>query len=264
MSQIYEVSKKYSLSSDIKSKYILQIIFVNLQQKKLLKIINYNKKLQSLLNKDINDYIKDYFKIELEIIPKENICYKSYFINIPKGIKFKSRYHIYFNDNNEEVEKNYITKNDEVKTIKIVIDSEIKSLSKLFENCYCIKYINFTKFNRIDIKNMSYMFRGCSSLNKLNLSNFNTDNVTNMSYMFCGCSSLNELNLSNFNTDNVTNMSCMFRGCSKLRKLNISNFSTNNIKYIDYFLDGCFKISDLNCSNTSIINIYLNLFIKNF
>ena len=52
----------------IGSKYILQKIFDNLTENKLLKIIKYNKSIQKELEKDINDY-KNYKKIIIEIIP---------------------------------------------------------------------------------------------------------------------------------------------------------------------------------------------------
>ena len=112
--------------------------------------------------------------------------------------------------------------------IKIIIDYQVKSFSKLFENCD-IKYINFKKFYRNNVIDMGNMFSECYSLKELNLSNFNTNNVTNMNSMFSGCSSLKELNLSNFNTNNVTNMVGMFLGCSEQIKNQIRS-DYKNIK----------------------------------
>ena len=63
-------NNKNNILYNIKSKYILKIIFNNLILEKELKIINYNKNLQEKLDKDINDY-KNYLKIEIEIIPEE-------------------------------------------------------------------------------------------------------------------------------------------------------------------------------------------------
>ena len=104
-------------------------------------------------------------------------------------------YHIYFNDNKEEIKRNYFNKNDNVSKIKIIIDYQVKSFEELFYYCECIEYINFKKFYRNNINNMGSMFWECSSLKELNLSNFNTNNVTNMEGMFYECSSLKELNL---------------------------------------------------------------------
>ena len=205
---------------NIKSKYILQKIFANLTEKKLLQIVNYNKELQNELEKDINDFIKYYKKVIIEIIPinKEE---DNYFIKYKK--EEEQYFQIYFNDEKEEKHRNYFTKNDNVTNIKIIIDEHITSFEGLFYEYKCIQKINFIKFKRKDINNMSSMFCGCSSLEKLNLDNFNTNNVTNMSWMFRGCSSLKELNLNNFNTNNVTNMSYMFSRCLDELKLKIKS-----------------------------------------
>ena len=93
-------------------------------------------------------------------------------------------YHIYFNDNKEEIKRNNLNENDNVSKIKIIIDYQVKSFKELFYRCYCIEYIYFKKFYRKNINNMEDMFLECSSLKELNLSNFNTNNVTNMEYMF--------------------------------------------------------------------------------
>ena len=110
---------------------------------------------------------------------------------------------------------------DKATKIKIIIDYQIISFEKLFEDCYCIESIIFKKFYRNNINNMSYMFYGCPSLKELNLNNFNTNNVTDMSMMFNECSSLKKLNISNFNTNNVKYMNLMFDGCPKGLKNNI-------------------------------------------
>ena len=52
-------------------------------------------------------------------------------------------YHIYFNDNKEEIKRNYLNENDNVSKIKIIIDYQVKSFMYLFEDCKCIEYICF-------------------------------------------------------------------------------------------------------------------------
>ena len=205
-----EAISKNSFFDGIKCRYILQKIFNKLLPKKVLQIIKYNNNLKKQLNKDINDY-KQSLQIEIEILPEKDKYGK--FITISD----KSFYHIYFNDNKEEVKKNYIDENDKIIKVKILIDYEIKSLKGLFEQCKCIKKINFIKFNRKDINDISYMFCNCNSLEEINLNNFNTDKVTDMSYMLSKCSSLQKINLSNFNTNNVINMNHMFDGCIILK-----------------------------------------------
>ena len=137
----------------------MKLIFDNLQTNKLLKIIKYNKKLQNILNININDYV-GYLKTEIEIIPIKT-SKKLNFINIQNNDE-KCYYTIYFNDNKKTINRTYLTPNDKVKKIKIIIDYEVKKFNELFKNCECIKKITFSKFNRKDINDMSLMFFGCT------------------------------------------------------------------------------------------------------
>ena len=211
-------------------------------QKKKLEIVRCNKKIQNRLNlsiKDYKEYSETFTPIEIEIIPAKD-KYGS-FIIINENDKLY--YHIYFNDNKEEIKNKYrfneedgvtkheyyIDEEDKVTKIKIIIDYQVKSFKGLFSWCECIESINFKKFYRNNITDMSGMFSGCSSLKELNLNNFNTNSVTDMYHMFLGCSLLKELNLNNFNTNNVTNMSWMFRGCLDELKLKIKS-QFKNIK----------------------------------
>ena len=234
-----EKEKENNLLNNIKSIYIFKQIFDNIKQKKLLYLIRYNKNTQNKLKIGINDY-KEFIKIEIEIFP---ICVyeRNYFIT--RKEKYESFYHIYFNDDKNEINRNYFTREDNIKKIKIVIDKEVKSFEKLFSGYYydhnCIEKINFIKFNRTDINNMSYMFSRSSLIKEINFYSFNTDNVDNMACMFNECSSLKRLNLSNFNTNNVTNMNSMFRECVSLKELNINNFNFNKLKYMFNIFFGC-------------------------
>jgi len=202
-----------NIFKNLKSDYFLQLLFNNLVKKKSLDIIKYNKNMKDRINiniKDYKEYSELYSSIEIEIKPVNNKFGK--FINIDKDEE--KYYHIYFNNNKEEIKRNYLNENDNVETIKIIIDFQIKSFEELFWDCEYIEYICFKKFYRNNIYNMGYMFSYCSSLKELNLSNFNTNNVTNMYCMLLGCSSLKEFYISNFNTNNVINMEYMFCDCS--------------------------------------------------
>ena len=232
----------------INSKYILKIVLDNLEKKKLLYIIKFNKNIKKRIGININQYKKYSQKntpIEIEIKPVKNKYDK--FINISDEDKLY--YHIYFNNNKEEIKRKYINENEDIKIIKIIIDYQVKSFKELFLNSKCIESINFKKFNRNNITDMSYMFSECSSLKELNLNNFNTNNVTNMSYMFFGCSSLIELNLNNFKNNKVKDMSYMFSGCSSLKELNIKNFYTNNVTNMLYMFSGCSSLIELKLDN---------------
>ena len=225
INKAYPIEKKNYLQS-IKSKYILKKIFDNLETKKFLEIIKYNKNIQSRIDMDINNYKRFSevnSKIEIEAVPIS----KEYFtiINIPK--KEEPYYHVYLNNNTiEEKNKFYYKGKNKINKIRIIIDHEVKSLSSLFYYSE-LKSINFIKFHRNDINNMSMMFNGCESLKELNISKIKTENVTNMSFMFDNCKSLKKLDLSNLKTDNVTDMSNMFSGCISLKELNLNNLKTN-------------------------------------
>ena len=197
-----EKSNKMELKNmyeNIKSRYILKKIFNNIPKNKLLKIVKINKIIKQKLNIDINDY-KYFTEIEIEITPIQNKFGNFININSKEDEKY---YHIYFDNNKEEIKRTYLKKGDNVSKINIIIAHQVNSFNGLFYKCIFNKSIYFKRFNRRNIINMSYMFYGCSSLEELNLSNFNTNNVNDMSAMFKDCSSLKELNLSNFNTENV-------------------------------------------------------------
>ena len=118
---------------NLKSDYFLKRIFEYMKKNKSLEIIKYNKKLQKRLNLSINDYKEcSEIEIELKIIDNKH----SKFINIPN--KDKEYYHIYFNNSNEEIKRNYLFNNEKVKIIKIIIDYQVTSLQYLFNNCECI------------------------------------------------------------------------------------------------------------------------------
>ena len=237
----------------IKAHHYLNTIFKFVPNTKRLKIINYNKRIQNILSITIDDYIKCFNQIEIEIIPKETLeeeNTKNIFINISE--KDLPYYHIYiYHSSKQELNRNYLKKEEIGAKIKIEIDKEIKSLSGLFKNCYCIKEIKFIRFNRLNITDISYMFNNCISLTKLDIAKIKTDNVINMLAMFYNCPMVSELDISNFKTENVIDMAYMFGWCSNLRKLNISQFNTNQVN----------NISGMFCKCNSLLELDLNNFI---
>ena len=207
---------------NIRSKYILEQVAENIKENTLLKLIKYNKNLQSRLNKDFQTYKNYYNQIVIEVTPGKRRDLKT-FINIEKDDK--QYFHFYFNEENKEAQETNIDYN--TSKIIIKIDKEIKSFKGLFRWCSNIEKIKFIKFKRKDITDMSYMFAYCTSLNELILNEFHTDNVTDMSHMFMNCGLLKEINLKNFKTDKVINMSNMFLGCSSLQILDVGNLVFN-------------------------------------
>ena len=230
-------NKSTSYLDKIRSPYILQNIFSIVRNfKRKLEIVRYNKYLQRRLGVDINQY-KMFAIIEIELIPAKNKYGK--FINI-NNQEEEQYFHIYFNDSNEEINRNYLLENEKIDKIKIIIDFKVTSFYELFSYCECIESISFTNFYRKNINNMSFMFYKCTSLTKINFSNYITINVENMSCMFYECSLLKELDLSNFNTDNVTDMSNMFYQCnSALREINMTKFNTASVNNISQMFKNC-------------------------
>ena len=90
----------------LKSDYFLQKLYDNMPKKKKLEIVKYNKKVQNRLDlgiKDYKEYSETFTPIEIEIIPKKGKYGE--FININEDDKLY--YHIYFNDNKEEIKNKY-------------------------------------------------------------------------------------------------------------------------------------------------------------
>ena len=136
--------KSINKFENIKSKLILKKVFNNLETKKSLNIVKYNN-IMKRINIIINDYKKfseNYSSIEIEI-KKVNNKYGQ-FINFKK--EDEKYYHIYFNNNEEEIKRNFINKDEQIKIIKITIDYQVKSLDKLFYNCNCNESINLKNF----------------------------------------------------------------------------------------------------------------------
>ena len=153
----------------IYQKILTVIIFENLKINITLKIIKYNKNIQNRLKIKYKDYIKEYYETEIEIIPKKQIdknINKNYFINI-QYMYLKAHCHIYFNDDKIEAKRTYLTNNDYVSKIKIILDKDYDCFNKLFERCNCIEEVNFIKCNRNDIEDLSYMFSYCNSLTEV-------------------------------------------------------------------------------------------------
>ena len=134
----------------IKSKIILKKIFNNLMEKKSFDIIKYNKNIRERIDisiKDYKEYSEIYSSIEIELKPVNNQYGK--FINFNKENEIY--YHIYFNNNKEEIKRNYLNEYENVEKLKIIINNQIKSFEGLFENCKSMEYIYFKKFCRNNI-----------------------------------------------------------------------------------------------------------------
>ena len=89
-------------------------------KKKSLDIIRYNQNLKNRININIEDYkvySEIFSSIRIEIKPVKDKYGK--FINFNNE---KNYFKIYFDDNKEEIKRNYLNENEQIKIIKIIID----------------------------------------------------------------------------------------------------------------------------------------------
>ena len=125
-----ESAKPNPILESLKSDYFLQKLYDIMPKKKKLEIVKYNKKVQNRLDlgiKDYKEYSETYSSIEIEIIPVKGKYGR--FIKINENDELY--YHIYFNDDKEEIKNKYkIKEEDKVTKIKIIIDYQIKSFKK--------------------------------------------------------------------------------------------------------------------------------------
>ena len=90
---------------NLKNDYFLQKIFNNLMKKKSLDIIRYNKNIKQRINisiKDYKDYSEAYSSIKIEIKIKPHDEFGKF---IHSNEENEIYYHIYINDNKEEIKK---------------------------------------------------------------------------------------------------------------------------------------------------------------
>ena len=246
----------------IKSEYFLSYLCKHIKNRdKILKIFNYHKLTQKKLRISIEDYKENYFQSKIIIIPGKPLynIRENVFIRILRN--YYNNYHIFFDNNSNEIKRNYIESDEKINKITIYIDYKIKSFKALFLYCN-VKEIKFVKFNRKDITDMSLMFYGCHSLINLDISKLNTDNVKNMNLMFGNCKSLKNLDISNFRTDKVEKMDLLFQRCSSLVKLNISNFDTKSVTSMMGMFSFCSSLKHLDLSkfNTNKVTNMMGLF----
>ena len=108
----------------IKSEFFIPIIFEHIEKVKLFKIIKINRNIQQKLDINLDTY-KEYSvihsTIELEIRPVPHSIGK--FINIKKDEE--NYFHIYFNDNKEEIKRTELKNGDNISKINWLSSSII-------------------------------------------------------------------------------------------------------------------------------------------
>ena len=104
----------------IRSEYFLNYLCRHIKKRdKILRIFNYNKIMQKKLKITIQDYKNIFNQIIIEVIPgipKNNIR-ENVFIRIIRNCF--NYYHIYFDDCENEIKRNYLEYNEKIKRKKI-------------------------------------------------------------------------------------------------------------------------------------------------
>jgi len=231
--------------NDIKSKFILKMIILNIPRIKMLKIIMYNKKLLDKLDITIKDYKEQ--KLINDIIKKLN-----------------RKYHLGIKDNETEyLDLNYETKSNII--LKEINKIGLKNLKYLnlshinYNNIYL--YINILEkcyFPKLEVLNLS--FNRISDIKILEKVNFkeliDLDLSQNYIYNINALENVNFKNLKELflNNNNISDIQVLER--VKFDKLKLLNLGYNNISDINILEKVNFKdLETLFLDNNKISNI---------
>ena len=125
----------------------------------------------------------------------------------------------------------------------------VTDMSRMFENCDNLTYIDLRTLDLSTIKNMSYMFSDCDNLETVIFGETSAVNVADMSYMFNGCRNLRVADFSGVSTGSVKNMAYMFYNCSMLDSLNFGKFNTELLQNLDYTFGNCSSLRRIYVGN---------------
>lgn len=148
---------------------------------------------------------------------------------------------------------------DSLEKIELYIDNKIETVEGMFQNCYELKEIIFTKeLNLKNVESLYEMFCDCTSLEEIDLSNIITSNkLSSIVAMFYNCSALKEVNFGdNFNTENVINSVYVFGNCVSLQNLHWKyGQQFNKVKFIDGMFHCCTKLKQIDLSGINFNEI---------
>ena len=171
--------------------------------------------------------------------------------------------------------KNYIDKNNYIKTAVIKFFLMINLFYRIKSNTYELYFFQVSKItlkikgngeNSILNQNFNYnnylkevYINGDKQDEKASGYIFNkednfvelifNDNINNTNDMFKECTSITEINLSNFDTSSVTSMDNMFEGCLSLTSINLSNLKTSLVKRMIFMFSRCASLTSLDLSS---------------
>ena len=271
---------------------IIEIIEVNLEETKILKVAelqkDINEKVKYILGlcnskqespSKINSYIKDKYNHKLFSIEESNILYLSYLEDLISG-KRRKKSNIF----REEVILKYkipekkeklrllgeIFVKNNCKNSLLFINGEKKLLTEFYLGDFSEEQ---TKKGEIEIvliiKEMddaSHMFSGCTNLIYISdISKWNTSNIVDMNSMFKGCCSLEYIpDISNWDISNVKDIYSIFETCSSLIKIpDISNWNICKVNNLERIFYGCRRLKylpDISKWDTSEVKRFCSIF----
>ena len=122
---------------EIKSSFVLKIIFGFLNECKKLNIIKYNKKLQKRLNVNKN-YYSTIITIKFIKNRKNEFCFELF----NKSDFYDEKIYLYNENNDKEVKNRSIKPNGNIRYIEVIFRRKRNSLAKLFSDYKYIKSVN--------------------------------------------------------------------------------------------------------------------------
>ena len=231
-----------------------------------IKYKEYKKKLNKILSKNSNNYIKGkiyinefYVNKKVKILSSfEQYEGKHYTIKIEDLDLYKNtgdiKRYTKIKINDEEIDFSFYHTFEEKGEydIEYIFKKPLTKIDYLFSDCNLLTSLDLSNFDTGNVINMCGLFNGCKFLKNLDLTNINTTEVFDMSRMFYNCKSLIKLDLSYFNTKNVIYMRDMFFNCIYIENLNLSNFITNKVQNMSNMFNGCKSLFNLNLTNFNV------------
>lgn len=127
--------------------------------------------------------------------------------------------------------------------------NNVTDMSRMFEDCDNLTYIDLSTLDLSKIKNMSYMFNNCGNLETVLFGETNALSVADMSYMFKGCRNLKVADFSGVSIGSIKNMAYMFYNCFNIESLNFGKFNTALLQNLDYTFNNCSSLRRIYVGN---------------
>ena len=114
---------------------------------------------------------------------------------------------------------------------------KVESMSRLFNGCTELEYINIDGVDMTMVKDCIYMFAFCEQLKNIDFSKVKVRRLKDTRSMFIGCRGLEFLNISNISISNL-DLDVLLKQSSLLKRLVISsNIDGNSRMLLKQYMD---------------------------